>query len=67
MSFKSWFGASEDPGGSWLGFGILILICVWLLVFGRSMFCIFAPHIDFEGAKNIHVVKVLIWALEDTD
>ena len=29
MSFKSWSGALEDAGGSWLGFGILILI--WIL------------------------------------
>ena len=28
MSFKSWFGALEDAGGSWLGFGILILIWI---------------------------------------
>ena len=30
MSFKSSFGALEDAGGSWLGFGILILIWIGL-------------------------------------
>ena len=34
MSFKSWFRAFEDAGGSWLGFGILILIWIW----SRSLF-----------------------------
>ena len=98
MSFKSWFGALEDAGGSWLGFGILILIWIgspvfdtlmfqifeknihvlqdgkgfWLgfgililiwigsLVFGRSMFQILVLYLDFEGAKNIYVIWVLI-------
>ena len=25
------------------------------------MFQILTPYLDFEGAKNIHVLKVLIW------
>ena len=29
MSFKSWFVALEDTGGSWLGFGILIFTWIW--------------------------------------
>ena len=29
MTFKSWFGDLEDAGGSWLGFGILILIWIY--------------------------------------
>ena len=58
MSWKSWFGALEDAGGSWLGFGIMILIFVWSLVFGTSMIQILALYLDFKGAKNIHV---LIW------
>ena len=33
MSIKSSFGALEDAGGLWLGFGILILIWIWSLVF----------------------------------
>ena len=41
MSFKSSFGAFEDPGGSWLGFGIFIKILTL--------------YTDFEGAKNLHV------------
>ena len=61
MSFKSWFGAFEDAGGSWLGFGILILIWIWSLVFGTSIFRILALYLDFEGAKNIHVLSVWIY------
>ena len=33
---------------------------IWSLVFGTTMFPILAPYLDFEGAKNIHVLKVLI-------
>ena len=58
-SFKSPFGALEDAGDPWLGFGILILIWIWSLVFGTS-FLNFSLYIDFEGARNIHVLKVLI-------
>ena len=61
MSFKSSFGALEDAGGSWLGFGILILIWIWSLVFGTPIFKILALYLDFEGAKNIHVLQVLIF------
>ena len=56
MSFKSWFGALEDAGGSWLGFGIFILIWIWSLVFDIPMFQILALYLDFEGAKNINVL-----------
>ena len=56
MSFKSWFGALEDAGGFWLGFGILILIWIWSLVFDTQIFKILALYLDFEGAKNIHVL-----------
>ena len=55
-SFKSSFGALEDAGGSWLGFGILILIGIWSLIFDITMFQILALYVDFEGAKNIHVL-----------
>ena len=60
MSFKSWFGALEDTGGSWLGFGILILIWIWSLVFDTNMFKKLALCLDFEGAKNMGVLWVLI-------
>ena len=56
MSFKSSFGALEEAGGSWLGFGILILIWIWSLVFDTLIFQILALYLDFEGAKNIHVL-----------
>ena len=61
MSFKSWLGALLGAWGSWLGFGILILIWIWSLVFDTPVFQISALYIDFEGAKNIHVFEVLIW------
>ena len=54
MPFKSWFGALEDAGGSWLGFRILILIGIWSLVFDTPMIRIVALYLDSEGAKNIH-------------
>ena len=63
MSFESSFGALEDAGGSWLGFGILILIWICSLVFDIPMIQILALFLDFEGAKNIKVLKVLIWGL----
>ena len=42
-------------------FGILIFIWIWSLVFDILMIRILALYLDFEGAKNIHVLKVLIW------
>ena len=56
MSFKSSFEALEDPGGSSLGFGILIIIWIWSLVFDTPICQILALYLDFEGAKNIHVL-----------
>ena len=56
MSFMSSFGALEDAGGSWLGFGILIRLWIWSLVFGTHIFQILALYLDFEGAENIHVL-----------
>ena len=61
MSFKSSFGALEDAGGSWLGFGILILIWIWSRVFDTHIIQIFAHYLDFEGAENILILQVLIW------
>ena len=56
LSFKSSFGALEDTGGSWLGFGILILIWILPLVFDTTMIQILALYLDFEDAMNIHVL-----------
>ena len=61
MSFKSCFWALEDAGVSLMGVCILILILIWLLVFDTSIIQILALYLDFEGAKNIHVLYVLIW------
>ena len=56
MSSKSWFGALKDTGGSWLWFGILIMIQICSWVSDIPMFQILALCFDFEGAKNIHVL-----------
>merc|ERR1711954_288598 len=61
MFFKSSFGASEDAGGSCLGFAISLLIWIWSQVFDTPMIQILALYLDFEGAKNIHVLQVIIW------
>ena len=55
-SFKSWFGALVGAGGSWLGFGILILILIWSLVIDTPIFRILALYLAFEVAKNIYVL-----------
>ena len=39
----------------------LILILIWSLVIDTPIFLILALYLDFEGEKNIHVLKVLIW------
>ena len=49
-------GALEDAGGPLLGFGILILVWIWSLDFDTLMIWILALYLDFEGAKNIHVL-----------
>ena len=56
MTFKSWFRALEDTRGYWLGFGNLILIQFWSLVFDTTMFQILALYLNFEDAKNNHVL-----------
>ena len=61
----SWFGAFKDYGGFWLGFVVVILIWIRALVFVSPMFLILALYLDFEGAKNIHVLEVLIWGSKD--
>ena len=40
---------------------ILILIYIWPLVFDTPICKIFVFYLCFEGAKNIHVLYVLIW------
>ena len=49
-----------EAGGSRWGFCILIFIWIWLLVFVTLMFQILALYLYFDGAKNIHVLLVLI-------
>ena len=55
MSLNFWFGPLKHAGGSWVGFGILILNRIWSLIFGTPMLQILAHYLYFAGAKNIHV------------
>ena len=48
--------ALEDTQGSWLGFGILILIYILSLCFATPMIQILALYRDIEGAKNIYIL-----------
>ena len=61
MSFKLSIWDLEDARGSGLGFGILIMIWIWSPVFDTTMIQILALYLDFESAKNIHVLSVLLW------
>ena len=61
MSFKSLFGVLVGGGGFWLGFGILILIWIWWLVYDTPMIQILALYLDFEDEKKIYVLLVMIW------
>ena len=53
--------ALKDAGGSWHEFCLLKLIWIWSRVFDIPMIQILALYLDFEGAKNIYVLEVLIW------
>ena len=44
-----------------MGFRIRIFILIQPLVFDTSIFQIWTLYLDFEGAKNIHLLEVLIW------
>ena len=61
MSFRSSFGDLKEAEGHGLGFGNLILIWIWSLVFDTTLFKILTLYLDFKDAKNIHVLLVLIW------
>ena len=43
-----------------MGFAIFFLVFIQLLVFNTQTFQIWAHYLDFEGAKNIYVLQVLI-------
>ena len=49
MSFESWFGALEDAGGSWLGFGS------WYW-FGYGHWCLI--HLCLEFCLSVWILKV---------
>ena len=61
MSSKSSFEVLGDAGGSCLGLRILIKIWIWSLVVDTHMLQILAVHFNFQGAMDIHIIKVLIW------
>ena len=65
MPIKSSWGALEDAGGSSLGFGILILILIWSLVFDTTMCQILAFYLGFEGLKRSMNFKSSFEAFED--
>ena len=50
----------EDAKCSWLGFGILVFVWIWSLVFYTNIIQILALYFDFEVAKNIRILKVQI-------
>ena len=41
------------------------MIWIWSLVLGTPIFQILAMYLDFGGAKNIHVFKVLTWGFRE--
>ena len=49
---KSSFWDLEDTEGSWLELGILILIWIWALVFGRSMFQILDLYLNLKVQRT---------------
>ena len=44
-----------------MGSSILVLIQIWSMVFSTPIFQNLALYLDFEGAKKVHVLKVMIW------
>ena len=44
-------------------FVVLIFIWIFSLIFATPMFWTLALRLDFEGAKNIQVLQVLIWGI----
>ena len=64
VSFKSWYGALEDAGGSWLGFCILILIWIcWSLFHPYSKFWL--PILILKMQRTSLSSKFWFRALED--
>ena len=52
LTYQNYF---DDAGGSWLVFGILVLIWIWSLILDTLVINILAVYSEFEGAKSIHV------------
>ena len=67
MSFKSWFGDFEDAGGSWSGFGILIMIWICSLVFDTTMIWILALYLELKVQRTLMSFQSSFGALEDAD
>ena len=60
MSFESPFGAFEDALSSWLGFGMLILVWIWSLVFYTPMFKFCLSWFSWCKEHPSHFVSILI-------
>ena len=74
MSFKSSFGTLEATGGSWLGFGILILIWIWSRVFDTHLFriwcwrcqehpCPLSPDLGLLRTLGVPECSLASWSL----
>ena len=61
MSLKSWFVDLMGTGGSCFRFSILIFLLIRSLVFDTPNFQSLALYLNFDDAKNIHFLEVLIW------
>ena len=67
ISFSSSFGALEDTGGDWLGFGILILIWIWPLAFDTTCSKLWLSILNFKVQRISMFFKSSYWALEDDE
>ena len=65
LSLKSWLGALDDTGGSWLRFGILILIWILSLVFNTPVIKMFALYLHLKVQRTSISIKCWFEALQD--
>ena len=52
MSFNSLLGELEDTECSWLGFGILIFIWIWSMIFETPLFKILALYLEIKVKRT---------------
>ena len=65
VSFKSYLLTLMGAGGSWLGFGILILIQIWSLALGTQMFRILVLYLILKVQRTSMSFKSWFVALDD--